>query len=94
MNTYESSAKKIANIFSDARYTKSDLEKVAIATVMETREPIIMDRIEFFLEQFIKHRNSIEFGRDMDESFVVKDLFSSTFPDKMGSYEESSREDN
>lgn len=90
MNTYELSAKKIANIFSDARYTKNDLEKIAIATVMATREPVIMDRVEFFLEQFITHRNSIEFGRDMDESFVVKDLFSSTFPDKMGSYEKRS----
>ena len=87
MNTYESAAKKIATIFSDARYTKVDIEKIAIATVIETREPLIMDRIEFFLEQFITHRNSIEFGRDIDETFVVKDLFSDTFPDKMGSYE-------
>jgi len=90
MNTYESAAKKIANIFSDARYTKNDLEKIAIATVMETREPLIMDRVEFFLEQFITHRNSIEFGRDIDEDFVIKDLFSSTFSDKMGSHEKRS----
>jgi len=83
MNTHESAAKKIASIFSDARYTKADIDKIAMFTVLETREPIIHDRIEYFGECLSNHRYSIEFGRDVDETFVVKDLFSDTFAAKM-----------
>lgn len=84
MNTHESSAKKIANIFSDARYTKADLDKIAMLTVIATRDPLIHDRVEYFGERFLFHRHTMEFGRDMDETFVVKDLFSDNFPGKMG----------
>ena len=84
MNTHESSAKKIANIFSDARYTKADIDKIAMLTVIATREPLIHDRIEYFDERFLFHRHTMEFGREMDETFVVKDLFSDNFPSKMG----------
>lgn len=83
MNTHESAAKKIASIFSDARYTKADLDKIAMLTVLLSREPVIHDRVEYFAECFTKHRYSMEFGRDVDETFVVKDLFSDTFPSKM-----------
>lgn len=83
MNTHESAAKKIATIFSDARYTKADLDKIAMLTVMECREPVIHDRLDYFSERFSYHRNTIEFGRELDETFIVKDLFSDTFPDKM-----------
>jgi hypothetical protein len=84
MNTHESAAKKIANIFSDARYTKADLDKIAMLTVILSREPLIHDRVEYFSERFMFHRETMEFGREMDETFVVKDLFSDTFPGKMG----------
>ena len=83
MNTHESAAKKIANIFSDARYTKADLDKIAMLTVILSREPLIHDRVEYFSERFMFHRETMEFGREMDETFVVKDLFSDTFPGKM-----------
>ena len=84
MNTHESAAKKIASIFSDARYTKADIDKIAMLTVIATREPMIHDRIEYFGERFTFHSNTLEFGRELDETFVVKDLFSDTFPDKVG----------
>lgn len=84
MNTHESAAKKIASIFSDARYTKADLDKIAMLTVIMSREPMIHDRVEYFGERFMFHRQTMEFGREMDETFVVKDLFSDTFPGKMG----------
>lgn len=83
MNTHESAAKKIASIFSDARYTKSDLDKIAILTVIECRESMIHDRLDYFLERFSHHRHTIEFGRELDDNFIVKDLFSDTFPDRI-----------
>ena len=83
MNTHESAAKKIASIFSDARYTKADIDKIAMLTVIETRDPMIHDRIEYYGERFLFHRHTMEFGRELDETFVVKDLFSDTFPGKM-----------
>lgn len=83
MNTHESAAKKIASIFSDARYTKADIDKIAMLSVILSREPIIHDRVEYFSERFAFHRNSMEFGRELEETFVVKDLFSDTFPSKM-----------
>jgi len=84
MNTHESAAKKIASIFSDARYTKADLDKIAMLSVIMSRESIIHDRVEYFSERFAFHRHTLEFGRELDETFVVKDLFSDTFPDMMG----------
>lgn len=83
MNTHESAAKKIASIFSDARYTKSDIDKIAMLTVIATREGVIHDRVEFFSECFSKHRYSMDFGRELGDTFIVKDLFSDAFPDRM-----------
>lgn len=84
MNTHESAAKKIASIFSDARYTKSDIDKIAMLTVIATREGVIHDRIEYFGECFATHRYSMDFGKEEGDNFVVKDLFSDTFPGKVG----------
>lgn len=84
MNTHESAAKKIASIFSDARYTKADLDKIAMLSVIAMREPMILERVEYFGERLTFHHNTMDFGRDMDETFVVKDLFSDTFPGKVG----------
>ena len=83
MNTHESAAKKIASIFSDARYTKADIDKIAMLSVIAMREPMILDRVEYFGERFMFHHHTLEFGRELDETFVVKDLFSDTFPSKM-----------
>lgn len=84
MNTHESAAKKISSIFSDARYTKADLDKIAMLSVILSRESVIHDRVEYFGERFAFHRQTMEFGRELDETFVVKDLFSDTFPGKVG----------
>ena len=56
----------------------------SVLTVIATREPLIHDRIEYFGERFLFHRHTMEFGRDLEETFVVKDLFSDTFPGKVG----------
>lgn len=84
MNTHESAAKKITTVFSDARYTKGDIDKIAMLCVIMSREPSIHDRVEYFSDRFMFHRETMEFGRDLDETFEVKDLFSGTFPDIMG----------
>lgn len=84
MNTHAAAAKKIGNIFSDARYTKADIDQIALLTVIECRQNMIFDRIEYFLERFTEHRNNIEFGRTGDEVFHKTDLFSANFPDIVG----------
>jgi hypothetical protein len=44
---------------------------------------MIHDRLDYFLERFSHHRHTIEFGRELDDNFIVKDLFSDTFPDRI-----------
>ena len=80
---HQALAKKIADIFSDARLTKSDLDIIALTSVMLCRESTVMENVDLFYERFSTHRYSIDFGRDDSLNIEVKDLFSDTFPDRI-----------
>ena len=76
-------SKKIADIFADARLTKSDLDLIALTSVMLCREAAVLDNVDVFYERFNMHRNSIDFGRDEESDLEIRDLFSDNFPDRI-----------
>lgn len=68
----EKQAKKISDIFADSRLVKKDLDYLALRTVMNTRDSAALDRIEVFLDRFLYHRNTIEFGLDNDDTYALR----------------------
>jgi hypothetical protein len=62
----DKNAKKIADIFADGRLDKSDINTMALSVVLESRHDEVLDRIQFFVDMFTFHRNTIEIGRDRD----------------------------
>lgn len=68
----EKQAKKISDIFADSRLDKKDLDYLALRTVLMTRDGAALDRIETFLERFLYHRYSIEFGVDNDDPYALR----------------------
>lgn len=55
-------AKKIADVISDGRLTKVDLDTVALLLVMHCREEAVLERMEYLLDRFTTHRYAIGFG--------------------------------
>lgn len=62
----DKNAKKIADIFADGRLDKSDINTMALSVVLESRHEEVLDRIQFFVDMFTFHRNTIDIGRDRD----------------------------